>query len=104
MLAVISETQKLTHDLKYCCMQMIFSILILSFTFKDQNLAENLTNVAETLKIFRPRGVNGPCFFKLQGPLAVGGARAPPSVKWSGGQDCRGKVKGKGLVAHCCAF
>ena len=25
---------------------------------------------------------------------ALGGARVPPSAKWSGGQDCRGKIEG----------
>ena len=31
-------------------------------------------------------------FFQLQGSLTLGGARAPPSAKWSGGQDCQGKA------------
>ena len=60
----------------------------LSFTFKDPNLAENLTNLAETLKIVGPRWVHRDRFFQLQGPLTLSGARAPPSVKGSGGQDC----------------
>ena len=55
---------------------------------------------AETQKIVGPCGVHGAPFFQLQGPLALGGARVPPSAKWSGGQDCRGKVKGRGLVEH----
>ena len=40
-------------------------------------------------------------FSQLQGPLVLGGARLPPSVNWSGGQDCRGKVEGRGLVKPC---
>ena len=39
------------------------------------------------------------CFFQLQGPLALAGPRALPSVKWSGGQDCRGKVKSEALLS-----
>ena len=66
----------------------------LLFTFIDPNLANNLTNLAEIIGLWG-------CFFQLQGPLVLGGARLPPSVKWSDGQDCRGKVKGQGLVEHC---
>ena len=40
-------------------------------------------------------------FFQLQGPLILGGASLPPSVKWSGGQDRQGKVEGRCLVEHC---
>ena len=47
-----------------------------------------------------PHGLWG-CFFQLQGPLVFGGARLPPSVKWSAGQGCRGKVEGQGLGEHC---
>ena len=46
-----------------------------------------------------PRGLWGR-FFQPQGPLVLGGARAPPSVKWTAGQDCREKVEGQGLVEH----
>ena len=67
---------------------MIFFVLFLIFTFKDKNVADNLTNLAETLKIGGPRGVHGACFFQLQGPFALGCARAPPSANWIGGQDC----------------
>ena len=69
-------------------MQMIFSMLFLIFTCKDSYLAENLTNLADTPKIVGPRRVHGACSFQLQGPLILGGARATPSVKRSGGQDC----------------
>ena len=55
---------------------------------------------AETLEIVGSRGVHGARFFQLQGPLALGGARVPSSAKWSGGQDCRGKVEGRGFVEH----
>ena len=58
------------------------------FTFKDSKLTENLTNFADTPKIVGPRRVHGACFFQLQGPLTLGGARVTPSVKGSGGQDC----------------
>ena len=81
-------------------MQIIFDRLFLIFTFKDPNLSENLINLAETLNIVGPRGVHRARFFQLQGPLTLGGARAPPSVKGSGGQDCQGKVEGRGLVEH----
>ena len=53
----------------------------------------------ETHNIVAQRGVQRACFFKLLGPLTLGGARAPPSVKWSGGQDCWGKARG--IVEHC---
>ena len=39
-------------------MQMMSSILFLTFTFKDQNLVENLKKLAETLKIVGPCGVH----------------------------------------------
>ena len=56
---------------------------------------QNMTNLAETQKIIGPHRIHWPCLFQLQKPaLALGGARA----EWSGGQDCRGKVKGRGLV------
>ena len=67
---------------------MIFSMLFLIFTFKDQNLAENLTNLTDTPKIVGLRRVHGARFLQLQGPLTLGGTRATPSVKGSGGQDC----------------
>ena len=76
-------------------------MLFLILRIERKTLAENLTNLAETLKIVGPRGVHGAPLFQLQGPLALGGARAPPSATWSGGQDCRGKVKCQGLVEHC---
>ena len=53
--------------------------------------------MAKTLKIVGPRGFQRAGFFPLQGPLTLCGVRAPPSVKGSGGPDCRGKVEG--LVA-----
>ena len=68
-------------------MQIIFSRLFQIFTFKDPNFEENLTNFEETLKIVGPRGDHGARFFQLQGPLALGGARALLSAKWSGGKD-----------------
>ena len=40
----------------------------------------------------------GASFFHSRAPLALGESRATPSVKGSGGQDCRGKVEGQGLV------
>ena len=63
-------------------------MLFLVFIFNDHNLAENLTNFAENLKIVEPREVHGARFFQLQG------------LQESGGQDCQGKVKGQGLVEH----
>ena len=69
-------------------MQMIFSMLFLIFTLTDKNLAENPINLSRTQKIVRPCGVHGASFFQLQEPLALGGGRASPSAKWSGGQDC----------------
>ena len=71
--------------------RLFFSMSFLIFTFKDKNLEENLTNLAETLKIVGPHGVHRACFFQLYGP----------SAKSSGGQDCQGKIKGQGLVEHC---
>ena len=41
--------------------------------------------------ILTPRGWYG-LLFSTPGPL--GGARVPPSAKWSGGQDCWGKIEG----------
>ena len=35
--------------------------------------------------------------------MTLGGTRATPSVKRSGGQDCQGKVEGPGLVEPCYA-
>ena len=49
-------------------------------------------------KIVGSRGLHGACFFQLQGPLTLGDVRVPPSAKGIGEQDCRGKVKGRGLV------
>ena len=40
-------------------------------------------------------------FYNCRGPLTLGGTRATPSAKGSGGQDCRGKVEGWGLVEPC---
>ena len=84
-------------------MKMILSMSIIIFTFKDQNFAENLTNLAKTLKKIEPCWVHGACFFQLQGPLAIGGPRTL-STKWSGSQDCQGKGKGPGRVEHCCLW
>ena len=73
---------------------MIFSMLFLIFTFKDPNLVENLKNLADTPKKLDPAG-----FLRLSfSNLTIGGARATPSVKGSGGRDWRGKVEGQGLV------
>ena len=70
-------------------MQMIFYMLFQIFAFKEFFfLNENWTSLSETMKIVEPRGVHGACFFQLQGPLALGGARVPPSSKLSGGQNC----------------
>ena len=44
----------------------VFFFLI--FTFKDQNVGENLTNLAENLNTVGPRGIHRACFFQLQGP------------------------------------
>ena len=94
-------------DLLYTCflhlqgMQIIISMLFKFFTFKDPYLAENLTNLADTPKIVGLCRVHGARFFQLQGPLTLGGTRATPSVKGSGGQDCWGKVEGQGLVEPC---
>ena len=79
-------------------MQMIFSMLFLIFTFKDKNLAENLTNLTDTPKIIGLCRFMGLAFCNCRGPLTLGGTRATPSVKGSGGQDCQGKVEGRGLV------
>ena len=64
---------------------MIISILFKIFSFEVSNLAENLTNLAVTIKLVGTCLVHGARFFQLQGSLALGGARAPASVKWSGG-------------------
>ena len=56
---------------------MIFALQFQIFTFKDPNLAECLTNLAETLKIVGPCRFHRACFFQFQGPLTLGGARAP---------------------------
>ena len=62
-------------DLLFTClhhlqgMQMIFSMLFLNFTFKDQNLAENLTNFTDTPKIVWLCRVHGARFLQLQGTL-----------------------------------
>ena len=70
---------------------MIFSMLSFIFTLKDQNLAENLTNLMDTPIIV---GFMGVAFSNYRGPLTLGGTRATPSVKGSGGHHCRGKVEG----------
>ena len=95
-------------DLLFTCllhlqgMQMVFSMLFLIFTFKDQNLAKNLTNLMDTPNIVGLCRVHGTCFFcNCRGPLTLGWARATPSVKGSGGQDCWGKVEGQNLVEPC---
>ena len=81
-------------DLLYSClpdlqgMQMIFSMLFLIFTYKDQNLAENLKNFTDTPKTGGLCRAHGAPFFNCRGPLTLGGTRAKPSVKGSGGQDC----------------
>ena len=80
-------------------MLLEYAFVFLFFTFKDNNLGENWTNLEETLKKVGPHGA---CFFQLQESLALGGFRAPPSAKWSGGQDCGGKVNSRGLVEHWC--
>ena len=68
---------------------MICSMLFLIFKIKDKNLAGKSDKFG---------GNSKNCFFRLQGPLALGGVRVPPSTKGSGEQDCRGKVEGRGLV------
>ena len=49
-------------------MNMILSKLLIIWTFKDENLADNWTNLAENLgdKV-KPRGVGGVCYFQLWG-------------------------------------
>ena len=64
-------------------MQMIFFFSPI-FSFRDPDLAENLTNLADTPKIVGLCSVHGACFFQLQGPLTLRGTRATPSVKGSG--------------------
>ena len=62
-------------DLLFTCllhlqgMQMKFSMLFLIFTLKDQNLAENLTNLTDTAKIVGLCRVHGARFLQLQGTL-----------------------------------
>ena len=62
-------------------MQKIFPMVFPILTFNDKNLAGNLMNLAETLKISGHRRVQGDRFFQLQGPLALFRAWAPPSAK-----------------------
>ena len=87
-------------DLLFSClpdlqgMQMIFSMLYLIWLiwqkiYKTLQILQKLVNSA---------GLMGLPFFNCRGPLTLGGTRAKPSVKGSGGQDCRGKVEGRGLV------
>ena len=71
---------------------MIFSMLFLIFTFKDYNLAENLTNWTDTPNIVGLCRVHGAR--NCRSPLTLVGTRATPNVKGSGGHDCRGKVEG----------
>ena len=51
-------------------MQMIFFMYFLILTFTDQNLAENLTNLAE---IVRPRMVYGVAFSNSKDPWSLVG-------------------------------
>ena len=44
---------------------MTFLKLFLICTFKDPNLAEKLTNLAENLKKVELHGVHGVCFFQV---------------------------------------
>ena len=46
-------------------MKMILLKLFLICTFKDPNLAENLTNLAENLLKIELREVHGVCFFQV---------------------------------------
>ena len=55
---------------------MTLSMLLLIFTFKDTSLAQNLISSADTQNNVGPGRVHGACFFQLQGPLTLGGARA----------------------------
>ena len=48
-------------------MQIVVFMLFLIFTFKDPNLAENLTHLANTPKIVGPHRVHGACL--LHDPL-----------------------------------
>ena len=50
-------------------MQIIFAMLFPIFTFKDQDLAENWTNLADSPKIVGLCRVHGAHFFQLQGTL-----------------------------------
>ena len=52
-------------------MKMIFFKFIIIFMFKDQNLAEYWTNLAENLKKIGSRGVRGVCFFNCLGSHVV---------------------------------
>ena len=63
-------------------------------TFQDQEMAENLTNLADSPNIFLLYRIYGAHFFNSTGPFTLGGTRATPSVKGGGGQNCRGNVKG----------
>ena len=74
---------------------MIFPCSFLFSHSKTQILQENLTNFVKNS--WTPQGSWG-SLFQLQGPLALGGVRVPPSTNGSGEQDCRGKVKGRGFV------
>ena len=48
---------------------MLFSMLFPIFTFKGPDLADNLTNMADTSKIVGLCRIHGACFFQLQGTL-----------------------------------
>ena len=64
---------------------MIFPcfFLLQIFTFKDLNLAENLTNVADTLKKVGSRRIHGTYFSNSRDPLGIvkGKSRAKALLK-----------------------
>ena len=54
------------HILQLQGMKVIFSMLFKRFTFKDKNLAEYMTNLTETLKVFGPAMFLGLAFFHFR--------------------------------------
>ena len=59
---------------------------------------ENLTNLAETLKIVGPRGVHGAHFFQIKGPLALDGVSVPPSAKGVVSRNVEGMSRPEALL------
>ena len=80
-------------------MALIYYYMFTSFTGYADDIFHVISNFHITRSNFGVYPKN--CwtrFCQLQEPLILGGARATPSVKGSGGQDCRGKQRAEALL------